>query len=77
MYLSEGNKNITVFSRTDDHSRTAERQGRRECRVQGGEELLRVRHIRQVCLRRVQPWRRSRCVRNNGRGRQPTLCKRT
>lgn len=52
--------------RTDDHSRAAERQGRRECRIQGGEELLRVRHARQVLLRRVQSWRRSRRVRDNG-----------
>ena len=64
--------------RTDNHSRTAEGQRRRECRVQGGEELLRVRHARQGRLRRVQPWRRSRRVRDNGQvtaqsRRQPDL----
>ena len=53
--------------RTDDHSRTVERQGGRERRVQGGEELLRVRQSRQIRLCRVQSWRRSRRVRDNGK----------
>lgn len=62
----------------DDHSLTAECQRRRGCRVQGGEELLRVRHARQVRLCRVQSGRRSGRVRDYGQataqgGRQPSL----
>lgn len=41
-------------------------KGGRERRVQGGEDLLRVRQSRQVRLCRVQSGRRSRCVRDYG-----------